>query len=84
MRFKICNWIKKPCCGIQGWVYRMLGCSKYEKQPMPEFITERVCDESGLLAHEGCPVAYNKSFIPDSAPTKYCRRHKRLKKYGEK
>lgn len=84
MRRIICKWIKNPCCGWQGWLFRMLGCAEFEPQPKPVFLTVKVCDDSGLLAHEGCPVSYNRSFIPDSAPVEYCRRHKRLRKYGRK
>lgn len=82
MRLRICNWIKKPCCGVGGWLFRILRCSDFEKQPKERFSLVKVCDKSGLLAHEACPVSYEKSFIKGEEPKKYCTRHKRLKKYG--
>lgn len=83
MRRVICSWIKNPCCGWQGWLYRVLGCSEFEPQPEPQLVTVTVCDSSDKLAHIACPIVYPKSFMIGKAPTEYCRKHKRLKKYGK-
>jgi len=84
MRKRICGWIKNPCCGWQGWLFRFLKCEEFQPQPPPQFITEKVCDETGLLAHLGCPIVYERSFLEGDEPRFECRRHKRLKKYGRK
>jgi hypothetical protein len=60
----------------------VLGCSEFEPQPEPKFVTEKVCDKSGKLAHLGCPVAFPKSFVIGEEPKDYCKKHRRLKKYG--
>lgn len=82
------------CKYLKGWLFRLFDCNRYSKKisvepeipkpnPEPEYITVKVCLDSGMLAGNYCPISrvVEKKFIKDSPliPNDYCSVHYKKK-----
>lgn len=77
---KICSKLSlKSCCGFWGWLYRLFGCCRFERQPDGvEFETKMVCIKTGWLANEPFCPAIERSYVKgsDTVPKVVCMLHK--------
>jgi hypothetical protein len=57
------KWLCKKlssCCGLRGWLFRILGCAEFEKQP---FTTIEWCVKSDKAALSWCVDTYPRTLL---------------------